>query len=417
MRRLGATVATVAMILGSTVLSATAMATPPTNDNFADAQVLSGALPIAVGATNVEATRETNEPSHGFSGAGHSIWFEWTAPATGFVTIGTCGTGFTAEIGVYTGAAVNALTEVADSGSGGPGCPSAGRQATFRAIGSTTYAIAVDGDGFWLPGAPKPVTEGAIALQLEATPPPSNDDLAGALSLAGNVTEEPDGTRIYFAAAGGHNWGATKQAGEPDHAGDPGGASVWYAWTAPASGSARISVAGNWFDPLLAVYAGNSMGALTPIGSGFGWVGMQGIPVSAGVTYLIAVDGKRNSGTGAPSFAGHRLHLFMELPRAERLTPVSPDTASPQTTIKRVVKQGRRKAKLEFVSSEPATFRCRLDGRPFVACNSPQIYGGLKTGPHTFRVVAVDAAGNADPTPAVAHLTIPKPRKHQHRPR
>ena len=45
-----------------------------------------------------------------------------------------------------------------------------------------------------------------------------------------------------------------------------------------------------------------------------------------------------------------------------------------------------------------ASFRCRIDRRPFRPCRSPRAYR-VSTGPHTFRVFAVDAAGNRDPTP------------------
>jgi uncharacterized protein len=49
---------------------------------------------------------------------------------------------------------------------------------------------------------------------------------------------------------------------------------------------------------------------------------------------------------------------------------------------------------------EDLTFECRLDGGPWVACSSPQIYTGLGFGFHTFDVRAIDEAGNVDPTPA-----------------
>ncbi len=58
-------------------------------------------------------------------------------------------------------------------------------------------------------------------------------------------------------------------------------------------------------------------------------------------------------------------------------------------------------ASFTFTSSEAAsTFLCSLDSAGFAPCTSPKTYVGLGDGAHTFRVQAVDAAGNADGTPA-----------------
>lgn len=58
-------------------------------------------------------------------------------------------------------------------------------------------------------------------------------------------------------------------------------------------------------------------------------------------------------------------------------------------------------ASFTFTSSETgSSFVCSLDATGFAPCTSPKSYGGLGDGSHTFRVQAVDAAGNADPTPA-----------------
>src|SRR6266480_962072 len=114
---------------------------------------------------------------------------------------------------------------------------------------------------------------------------PSNDAFADAQPLsvsAGSVT--------------GTNVGATKEAGEPNHAGNPGGHSVWYRWTAPFSGSATIDTLGSDFDTLLGVYTGNSVSSLTTIASNDDISDtnrksrVSFTPV-AGATYQIAVDG------------------------------------------------------------------------------------------------------------------------------
>ena len=58
-----------------------------------------------------------------------------------------------------------------------------------------------------------------------------------------------------------------------------------------------------------------------------------------------------------------------------------------------------------FAASEVgATFTCSLDGAAYAACTSPAQLT-VAPGPHVFRVVAKDAAGNADATPAEAAFT------------
>jgi hypothetical protein len=93
--------------------------------------------------------------------------------------------------------------------------------------------------------------------------------------------------------------------------------------------------------------------------------------------------------------------------------PPALDTVAPNTAIGRR-KLGKRWAKLWFSADEAgASFRCQLDEYTVTACGSPRTFRGLAPGRHVFKVCAVDAAGNADPSPETARFSIVRPRpKH-----
>jgi hypothetical protein len=115
----------------------------PANDKFSAAQTISGGQGTTNG-TNVRATKETGEPNHAGNAGGASVWYNWTAPANGSVTIDSIGSTFDTLLAVYTGSSVSALTSVAsDNGSAGNGAS----RVVFNATSGTTYRIAVDGFG------------------------------------------------------------------------------------------------------------------------------------------------------------------------------------------------------------------------------------------------------------------------------
>lgn len=126
----------------------------------------------------------------------------------------------------------------------------------------------------------------SAALSARA-PTPANDAMATAVAFNGNR-----------ATASQLNWTAGKEPSEPQHAGNPGGGSLWYRWKAPYSGPASIDTSGSEFDTLLAVYTGQGMSSLSliaanddrAIGERTSVVTFQ---ATQNVEYLVAVDGKR----------------------------------------------------------------------------------------------------------------------------
>lgn len=89
------------------------------------------------------------------------------------------------------------------------------------------------------------------------------------------------------------------------------------------------------------------------------------------------------------------------------------DGTAPQTsftkTPKSVIRTRKRKVTVRFGfgASEPGTYRCSLDGKAWTAC-APETSFRVRRGVHTLKVVATDAVGNADATPATYRWRVKK---------
>ena len=134
------------------------------------------------------------------------------------------------------------------------------------------------------------VVSGTALLTITELPngPPAEDNFAKRFEL--------------FGASGVvsvNNLGATKETGEPDHAGKPGGSSVWYNWRAPAKGIATFRTSGSSFDTLLAAYSGRSVDSLLLLDSDEDRGGYLASEVhfntQADALYQVAIDGYANS--------------------------------------------------------------------------------------------------------------------------
>ncbi|MDO8724852.1 MAG: PGF-pre-PGF domain-containing protein, partial [Candidatus Methanoperedens sp.] len=66
-------------------------------------------------------------------------------------------------------------------------------------------------------------------------------------------------------------------------------------------------------------------------------------------------------------------------------------------------------ATFTFSGTEAVFYECKLDGRAYESCTSPQDYSGLGEGSHTFNVIGIDGADNVDPIPATYGWTIDTP--------
>ncbi|HOX01930.1 MAG TPA: leucine-rich repeat protein [Verrucomicrobiota bacterium] len=117
---------------------------------------------------------------------------------------------------------------------------------------------------------------------------------APVLELADSFADASLAVAWTGAGAAG-NTNATREPNEPQHAGKPGGRSVWMRWQAPGTGTMRLTTAGSSFDTLMAVYTGDTLAGLVPVASdedsGGYLTSALAFRAVAGQAYQIAVDG------------------------------------------------------------------------------------------------------------------------------
>lgn len=126
-----------------------------------------------------------------------------------------------------------------------------------------------------------------VSIQIATTADiPANDNFTNATIISGAA-----------ASLSANNNYTTKETGEPSHAGNVGGHSVWWRWVAPSNGIVALKATGTTFQPLLAAYTGNAINQLTPVAANNGNPAQISFKAVAGTTYLVAVDGYAG-GTG-----------------------------------------------------------------------------------------------------------------------
>ena len=256
-------------------------APPPTNDNFASAQVVGPGLPVSLAGNNDFATAQAGEPQHTGVGAPfHSNWYSWTPATNTRVRISACSKTFdAARVGVYTGAAVAALTQVAELPGFAPHC-----RVTLNAVAGTTYRIAAAGGS-------QENAHGEYVLDIHAESLPGNDNFANAQVIGPDLPATINGTTVD----------ATVEDDEPstDPYGGQRNPSVWYRWTAPSDDPIIFQACSTGPEtPVIATFSGTVLSELEHIDSDAGGCrdgsngGRLAIAPVAGQSYYVLVESK-----------------------------------------------------------------------------------------------------------------------------
>ena len=193
----------------------------PPNDYFTNRTVLTGTS-LTVQGNNTFAATEPGQPNIEGNPPFHSLWWSWTAPDNGTLTLSTYASSFPNLLAVYTGSSITNLTQVAAAVSANEsGNPA---QVTFLVDAGTQYQIAVDGyDGSY--GS----VELALTFEVDTNPPSVSISSPAANAILTNSTvivqgaakdkfavavveyrlENAAGTNAYQPATGTDNWSAT----------------------------------------------------------------------------------------------------------------------------------------------------------------------------------------------------------------
>lgn len=310
--------------------------TPPANDAFVSSVRLT--TPGTVSGSNLHATSETGEPAS--TGGGHTVWWRWTATGTGLASFDASASAIPATLTAYTGSALTSLTPIADGNA----------TLSFPVVQGTTYHLALDGASgaegalafTWsftaasqtqiitidpLPdigrnAAPFNVFAYAdsglpVTLTLVSGPATFEDNLLTLTGATGTVTlrARQAGDAVYLPATldksfvvrappandafanaatltGAFVTGSNLYASAEETDPFPASHSVWWRWTATATGVLRLDTAASAIPTTLAVLTGSAPDDLDTViqHTSPGERAKVEFPVAAGVTYRIAVD-------------------------------------------------------------------------------------------------------------------------------
>ncbi len=183
------------------------------NDDFAERLTLTGTQ-ASVASSTSGASFETGEPDIYGASSQRSVWWTWTAPASGNVTLTTQYSTYNAALGVYTGNAVNSLTQVALNIPPSGFSESQYGQLTFTATRGTTYQIAVFGQAAYCGSATLNLLmtpSNGLPSVTSASASPSEAFTDQSLAVTGVATSDPENNPVTVAyqwqsSADGFTW-------------------------------------------------------------------------------------------------------------------------------------------------------------------------------------------------------------------
>ena len=244
-------------------------ATPPANDNFNDAIVLSATAGF-YSCDTTDATAEPGEPQHLWDeDPQKSVWWKWIGTSNGFLRVNLENADFDTVLAAYSGLSLTTLTQIASADW------YKDEHLGIDVYTGKTYYIAVDGYNEFNYGS---VTFNWRYFNFDA--PPKNDSFSDATTISGN-----NGMTVSTTLF------ATVESGEPDFPYH----SVWWNYTAEKNGLMMFNNYGSTFETTIGVYTGKIVSILERIVYSDTGHAITFNAVS-GITYRVAVGGYDDAG-------------------------------------------------------------------------------------------------------------------------
>lgn len=248
------------------------------SDNFTNRRTMTGNEAIGL-VYNRFFTIESGEPQP-FKGHGNTntAWWTYTPPANGLLSIDEVGSTLgSASLAIFVGDSFQSMIPVARRDA-----PVGDFKIQMPVTAGVAYQLQASS-----------VDVGTLQLNLHLNPKQIPNSWFGT-----DAFEDRPKVTGASAILVGNAAGTTIESGEPPHnKGQPNTNTLWWSWTAPATGRVNIDGLGSRTGPIgLAAYSGTSLFGLAQVAQNFEGPDKVRIdfPVEAGETYSIVANGAAN---------------------------------------------------------------------------------------------------------------------------